>query len=199
MSELDDTDVRILRLLLDDARQSYTDIGEQVDLSAPTVSNRVSRLEELGVIQGFTLDIDRSMLRVGDAVLIEIRTEPGETDALVASLTEIDAVEYVVQSFEPRVTVHAFMDDQELEALVTETLDAASVESYEIRKVSHSVWDPGIDHADLAMECVQCGKPIRGDGVSVTVEKRRYYLCCTSCESAFKEEYETLRTAAGDG
>jgi len=198
MSELDDTDVRILRLLLTDARRSYTDIGERVGLSAPTVSNRVGRLEELGIIRGFTLDIDRSMLRVGDAVLIEIRTEPGETDDLVASLADVDAVEYIVQSFEPRVTVHAFMNDRELEDLFAETLAEDGIQDYEIRKVSHSERNPGIDHADLAIECVQCGKPIRGDGVSVTVEKQRYYLCCTSCESAFKQEYETLRTAADD-
>ncbi|WP_281275824.1 TRASH domain-containing protein [Halosimplex halophilum] len=42
------------------------------------------------------------------------------------------------------------------------------------------------------MECAQCGKPITGDGISVTVEERRYYPCCSSCESMFKEEYETL-------
>lgn len=196
MVELDDTDVQILRLLLDDARRSYTDIGEQVGLSGPTVSNRVDRLEELGVIRGFTLDIDRSMLRTGDAVLIEIETRPGEADAVVESLATVDAVECILQSFEPRITVHAFMSDRELERLFAETLDDDRLEGYEIRKVAHSVRNPRIDQADLAIECVQCGKPITGDGVSVTVEERQYYLCCSSCESMFKEEYETFQAAA---
>ncbi|MFC7139961.1 winged helix-turn-helix transcriptional regulator [Halosimplex aquaticum] len=196
MVELDDTDAEILRLLLADSRRSYTEIGERVGLSAPTVSNRVSQLEELGVIQGFTLDIDRSMLRTGDAVLIEIRTALGETDPVVESLTDVDAVECIFQAFEPRITVHAFMDDRELERLFSETLDEDRIESYEIQKISHSVRNPRIDQADLAIECVQCGKPITGDGVSVTVEERRYYLCCSSCESMFKEEYETLQAAA---
>ncbi|WP_459191893.1 AsnC family transcriptional regulator [Halosimplex sp. J119] len=196
MVELDDTDVRILGHLLDDARRSYTDIGEAVGLSGPTVSNRVSRLEDLGVIRGFTVDVDRSMLRTGDEVLIEIETRPGEADAVVDALSGVEAVECILQSFEPRVTVHAFMNDRELERLFSETLDDDRLASYEIRKIAHSTHNPRIDQADLAIECVQCGKSITGDGIAVTVEEREYYLCCTSCESMFREEYESLRTAA---
>lgn len=199
MVELDDTDAEILRHLLDDARRSYTDIGEAVGLSAPTVSSRVNRLEELGVIRGFTIDVDRSMLRTGDAVLVELETRPGAADAVVETLADVDAVECVFQAFEPRVTAHAFMNDRELERLFSEVLDEDRLRDYEIRKVAHSIHDPGIDQADLAVECVQCGKPITGEGVSVTVEERRYYLCCTSCESMFREEYEELRTAADEG
>ena len=199
MVELDDTDARILRLLLDDARRSYTDIGERVGLSSPTVSNRVDRLEDLGVIQGFTVDIDRSKLVTGDSVIIDLDVRPGRTDAVVDALAGNDSIECVLQAFEPRVTVHAFLDDRELEALFEDVLDEGLLRDYEIRKVANSVWNPRIDEADLALECVQCDKPIRGDGVSVEVEERRYYLCCSSCESLFLEEYETLRTAADGG
>lgn len=199
MVELDETDARILQLLLDDGRRSYTEIGERVGLSSPTVSNRVSRLEELGVIQGFTVEIDRSKLVTGDSLLVDIETRPGQTDAVVESLAEVDSIACVLQAFEPRVTVHAFLDDRELEALLDDVLDQQSIRDYEVRKVASSTWSPRVDEADLALECVQCGKPIRGDGVSVETEERRYYLCCPSCESLFKEEYGELRTAAEDG
>ncbi|WP_225336012.1 TRASH domain-containing protein [Halomicrobium urmianum] len=75
-------------------------------------------------------------------------------------------------------------------------MDEQKLRNYEIQKVENSIWNPQIDEADLATECVQCGKPIDGDGVSIEIEERRYYLCCSSCEALFREEYEKLRTAA---
>ncbi|WP_114579476.1 AsnC family transcriptional regulator [Saliphagus sp. LR7] len=50
MPELDSTDAVILELLLEDARRSYREIADEVGLSPPTVSNRVDRLRDLGVI-----------------------------------------------------------------------------------------------------------------------------------------------------
>ena len=41
MRDLDETDITILELLAKNSRQSYSDIGEQVGLSGPAVSNRV--------------------------------------------------------------------------------------------------------------------------------------------------------------
>lgn len=193
MAELDDTDAEILRLLLDDGRRSYTEIGEKVGLSSPTVSTRIDRLEEIGVIQGFTVDVDRSKLTSGDSVILDVETRPGHTDAVVESLAGVDSIECILQAFEPRVTVHAILDDRELEVLFDDVLDSERLRGYEVRKVANTMWNPRVDEGDLALECAQCGKPIHGDGVSVTVEERRYYLCCPSCESLFREEYETLR------
>jgi DNA-binding Lrp family transcriptional regulator len=47
MRDLDETDLEILQLLLSDARRPYSDIAETVGLSAPAVSDRVSRLREI--------------------------------------------------------------------------------------------------------------------------------------------------------
>ena len=198
MVEFDDTDTEILRLLMEDARRSYKDIGEEVGLSPPSVSKRVSHLQELGVIQGFTLDIDRSMLTTGDAVLIEIEAKPGKAEPIVDALTGVDSVQYIVQAIDPRITVHAYMADRELKRLFSEILDVQDVEGYEVRKVSNSVWSPQISRADLAIECVECGQPIYDEGVTVTVEEQRYYLCCPSCESMFRDRYEELQTASDE-
>lgn len=71
------TDKEILRLLMENARRPYNEIAEQVNPSPPTVSNRIDRLRERGLIRRFTLDIDRSMLREGDSVFVELRVQPG--------------------------------------------------------------------------------------------------------------------------
>lgn len=192
MVELDDTDAEILRLLLEDGRRSYTEIGEHVGLSSPSVSSRVERLEELGVIEGFTVNVDRSILTAGDSVLIEIETRPGETDDVVESLAGVDSVENVFRSVDTRVTVYGYMNDRELDRLFSEVLDSRRLEGYEVRKISTSIWNPRVDRGDLAIECVECGRAIHDEGVTVEIEEKRYYLCCTSCESLFRERYREL-------
>ena len=62
MARLDETDERILAELANDARATYAEIGERVNLSAPAVKRRVDRLLDSGVIRGFTTVVDRSAL-----------------------------------------------------------------------------------------------------------------------------------------
>ena len=62
MERLDETDERILAELAKDARATYAEIGERVNLSAPAVKRRVDRMLDSGVIRGFTTVVDRSAL-----------------------------------------------------------------------------------------------------------------------------------------
>ncbi len=55
---MDATDREIVALLRQDARRSYQDIGRHVHLSAPAVKRRVDRLEQAGVILGYTTIIN---------------------------------------------------------------------------------------------------------------------------------------------
>ena len=56
--ELDDTDRKILNLLIQDAKTPYTEIARQVQVSGGTVHVRMARLEELGIVTGATLRLD---------------------------------------------------------------------------------------------------------------------------------------------
>jgi DNA-binding Lrp family transcriptional regulator len=55
---MDATDRKIVALLRENARRSFTDIGGHVHLSAPAIKRRVDRLEREGVIRGYTAIID---------------------------------------------------------------------------------------------------------------------------------------------
>jgi Lrp/AsnC family transcriptional regulator, regulator for asnA, asnC and gidA len=63
--ELDDTDRKILSLLLEDAKMPYTEIARRVHVSGGTVHVRMARLEELGIVRGATLKIDYAKLGYG--------------------------------------------------------------------------------------------------------------------------------------
>lgn len=55
---LDAVDRKLLRLLQEDARRSYRNLGESVGLGAPSVHARVQRLEKEGYIRGYHADVD---------------------------------------------------------------------------------------------------------------------------------------------
>ena len=94
MRELDETDLEILGLLAADARRPWSDVGEAVGLSGPAVSERVRRLQDAGVIEGFTVEVDRSQLRAGVPVFVRVDVD-GDVEAVRSRVAAADAVEHV--------------------------------------------------------------------------------------------------------
>ena len=60
VSCVENKDRQILRLLADDGRMSYTDLGKATGLSTSAVHQRVKRLEERGLILGYGATIDHA-------------------------------------------------------------------------------------------------------------------------------------------
>jgi len=70
--ELDDIDLGILSVLQDNCRTSLAKIGEQVDLSAPAVIERVKKLEDGGVIRGYHAILDARHLGIDITAFIGV-------------------------------------------------------------------------------------------------------------------------------
>jgi Lrp/AsnC family transcriptional regulator, leucine-responsive regulatory protein len=83
---IDVVDVRILDALVADARISVADLARLVGLSAPSVAERIRRLEEAGVIEGYTLTINPKALGLPIAAWLRIRPAPGQLQKVVALL-----------------------------------------------------------------------------------------------------------------
>lgn len=79
---LDDTDRRILALLQQDARMPVKALAEQVGLSSPGASERLRRLEDRGVIRGFTVDVEPRTLGFSMQAIVRIRPLPGKLQAV---------------------------------------------------------------------------------------------------------------------
>jgi Lrp/AsnC family transcriptional regulator, leucine-responsive regulatory protein len=86
-SLLDEVNVRILAALADDPRLNAAELGRRVGMSAPAVRERVTRLEESGVIRGYRLDVDPAMLGLPVAAWVRIRPGPGQLPK-IAQLAE---------------------------------------------------------------------------------------------------------------
>ncbi|NKI68607.1 winged helix-turn-helix transcriptional regulator [Collimonas pratensis] len=79
---INNMDQRILEILQGDARISLKDLAAQVGLSSPSVSERLQRLEERGVIRAFTIDIDPQALGYQLQAIVRIRPLPGKLQAV---------------------------------------------------------------------------------------------------------------------
>jgi Lrp/AsnC family leucine-responsive transcriptional regulator len=74
---LDDLDRRLLGALQRDARAGYAELGRLVGLSASAVTERVRRLEESGVITGYTAEVDPERLGLTIMALVRLRYPSG--------------------------------------------------------------------------------------------------------------------------
>ena len=85
---LDEKDNKILEVLKDNARATYSEIGEVVGLSRVAVKNRIEILENNGIIKGYKTVINPTQVPQGISFTIDVEAEPSMyrtvVDALVA-------------------------------------------------------------------------------------------------------------------
>lgn len=161
MRNLDETDLDILRLLLEDARRPYSEIADRVGVSPPTVSDRVDRLQNLGVIRQFTLDVDRSTLAEGVRVLIEVELEPGADDCAADRLASVGRVERVYETAERRLLVEATVEEGNARSVLTRAVDVGEeVDDYEVNLLSETVWEPHLADAGVELELEEGSSPV---------------------------------------
>ncbi len=85
---LDAVDAAIVRELWADARITHAALARRVGLSAPSVADRVRRLEDTGVITGYGARVDPSRLGYGLTILIRARPLPGEMKRMVDAIRD---------------------------------------------------------------------------------------------------------------
>lgn len=196
MRTLDETDRRILRLLLENARRPYSDIAERVDLSAPAVSDRIERLQELGVVRAFTVDLDRSLLTEGTHVLVELDVPPTDADAVREAVAALDAVEHTFQTADGAVVFRATVDGGDVRPLLEGAIDLDRVREMDVRLLTVDSWSPTLGEAELALTCAECGNTVTSEGESLRLDDDVYHFCCESCLANFEERFERLRSGA---
>ena len=91
--EFDATDLEILELLQENCKQPLAAIGQKVGLSAPSVLERIHKLEEAGVVIGYTAILDARKLGRDITAFIGVATERARDIARIErEVVAIDAV-----------------------------------------------------------------------------------------------------------
>lgn len=59
---MDSIDLQILELLTQNSRMKLKNMAEQIHMTAPAITSRIQKLENLGIITGYTTQVDRGKL-----------------------------------------------------------------------------------------------------------------------------------------
>jgi Lrp/AsnC family leucine-responsive transcriptional regulator len=130
VTDLDDLDRALLRLLAQDGRRSYTDLAKETGLSTSAAHQRVRRLEQRGVLRGYAARVDPAAIGLPVTAFVSITpidpAAPDDAPDRLAHLTAVEACHSVAgeESWILKVRVATPL---ELEALLSEIRAAAGV------------------------------------------------------------------------
>lgn len=92
------TEERILSVLEEDAQASYAEIAERADVSKPTVRKYIQKMEEDGVIVGYSADVDPKKLSSQSIAIVGIDVESERYVEVTQQLKDFDAIESLYTS-----------------------------------------------------------------------------------------------------
>lgn len=127
---MEEIDLAIINLLAQDGRMSYTDLGKETGLSTSAVHQRVRRLEQRGLIKGYTIVIDHDQVGLPLTALVSIKPiDAAAPDDAPERLKGIGAIEacWSVAGDESYVLKVRVAGPGQLETLLAEIRSAANV------------------------------------------------------------------------
>lgn len=130
---LEPTDRAILAELSADGRCSFTDLAERVGLSVSAVHQRVRRLQQRGVLRGYTARIDPEQIGLGLTAFISLTPiDPAAPDDYPARLAHLTAIEscYSVAGEASYVLLVRVPSPAALEELLRQVREAANVSTH---------------------------------------------------------------------
>jgi Lrp/AsnC family transcriptional regulator, leucine-responsive regulatory protein len=94
---MDDTDKKIVRLLVEQGRLPHERLGQKVNLARPTVNERVKRLEKQGVIRGYHAEVDWAALGYPITTFIWVSSR-APSDDTAAALMELKVAGAILEA-----------------------------------------------------------------------------------------------------
>ena len=96
---LDRFDIAILESLQRDARMTMADLGIQVGLTASPCWARIKRMEEAGVIEGYSVRVNAMALGLADTVIVQVTLDSHSDEALIEFGRALEAIPEVLEAF----------------------------------------------------------------------------------------------------
>lgn len=122
---LDESDRKIVRLLIENARVSYSDLGDKIGLSRVAVKARIQALERRGIIEEYTTVINPQKISGAVSCYFEIETTPGSLSEVIDILNGDDTVTQIYRvTGRDKLHVHAVAaSGEEMETFLHAVID----------------------------------------------------------------------------
>ncbi|MCE7865167.1 MAG: AsnC family transcriptional regulator [Bacteroidetes bacterium CHB5] len=108
--EIDSTDLRILEILMQDAKRPYTEVAKRVNVSQGTVHVRMNKMEDAGILEKTTLKINYAKLGYDITAFIGIYLEKSalyeKVLAKLKDIPEITNIHYTTGNYSMFVRIH---------------------------------------------------------------------------------------------
>ncbi|QDL39293.1 Lrp/AsnC family transcriptional regulator [Rhodoferax sediminis] len=133
---MDTVDRKILKVLQGNARASLQEVGQAVGLSPSPCWGRIRKMEEAGVIEGYTVRLNPQALGLHDTVLVQVTLDSHSDNTLekfgetLASIPEVMEAYLVSGDYDYLLRI-AVRDTRDYERLLRERL-------YKIKGIRHS-------------------------------------------------------------
>ncbi|SHJ01365.1 Lrp/AsnC family transcriptional regulator [Lutispora thermophila] len=92
--KIDDIDKKILEELSENSRLSMSELGRRINLSSPSVTERVRQMESFGIIKKYTLEIDYEKLRFPIQCIVEATVKNGDYKSFKDFIESLPNVEF---------------------------------------------------------------------------------------------------------
>ncbi|WP_040196955.1 Lrp/AsnC family transcriptional regulator [Candidatus Soleaferrea massiliensis] len=122
---LDSLDQKIVQLLIQNARMSYSEIGQQVGISRVAVKMRVQSLEQRGVIEEYTTIINPQKISGAVSCYFEMEAAPDMLLKISETLSQNDTITQIYRvTGQSKLHVHAVAaSGEKMEELIREVID----------------------------------------------------------------------------
>lgn len=122
---LDELDQKIVKLLIKNARMTYSDIGEQVGISRVAVKTRIQSLEQRGIIEEYTTIINPQKISGAVSCYFELEIAPDTLAQVTKLLSENEIITQIYRvTGKNKLHVHAVAaSSEEMEHLTREVID----------------------------------------------------------------------------
>lgn len=127
---MDETDVKILKKVLSDARLSYRKIAEEIGVSPPTVLTRMQRLESNHIIKSYSAVLDHEKLGYDLTAIIELTAVKGKITEVEKHISRFPnvCVVYDITGLTDMIIVAKFRNRKDLSDFVKKDLSLPFVD-----------------------------------------------------------------------
>src|SRR3989338_6736130 len=148
---LEETDKKILNIIVENSRLSLRQIAKQADVSVATVMNHLNRLEKEGIIKKYTTKLDYEKIGYDVEVMIDIRISKGklfEVEKKISALPNVFAVYDTTGSFDA-VVLARFPSRRKMDSFLKKIQTYDFVERTETKLILRTMKEENIGAVDL--------------------------------------------------
>ncbi len=195
--KLDQKDLVILERLNKDGRVTYSQLGEELNLSVPSIKSRIEKLQKLGVFDYIGLHLNPHTMTPDGAAIIALKVSPDEKDRFFKFLSSLELIKVVYEvTDEYNVNVLTqYCSFLESDGLFESLMKRPEVQHAKISFIKRRVLikPHRIPKGTklLNVMCEYCGKQLESSYEVGKFDQVPHYFCCTSCLKNYRKWRKT--------